>query len=135
MNKSQYEALSKADLKIIRLTGKDLIDKTPRTLIWGFTCSRNSFHIYLDSDGIIHKVVYSYPDNIIYHFSTEDIGIKPEDCSPDKRIYPEASDMEFCECLKNLDIHLSFTTFNEARDLTQKFHGLKIEELKKELLN
>jgi hypothetical protein len=50
---------------------------------------------------------------------------------PDKRIYPEACDYEFCKLLTQAGVTLNPTSYNAARDLSNAFHGKCLHELQK----
>lgn len=106
-----------------------LKDLTPRTLIWGFDCERNSFHVYLDFDQTINVVRYDNATNVV-SVKLESDGIKPGMCIPDKRVYPEACDAEFCAVLKDAGISIPFTSYNRDRKIDGvSFHGLMSDEL------
>jgi len=101
--------------KFIELALDAMRRKTDRTLIWGYTCERESFHVYL-KDMTIHKVIYGhdeqpmeYPINSVH------------DVIPNKRAYPEASDYEFCKFIRNLDVRIPFTTYNKEREPKQYY--------------
>lgn len=113
------------------LGANDLSSARPRTLIWGYTCERNSFHVYLDSDRVIKGVVYAHPDKLLRSFTQDSVGDN-EGYLPNKRIYPEACDYEFCRLLVHAGVQLNPTSYNEQRDLSKTFHGLRLEELKQE---
>lgn len=118
MTKEQYEFLIKlpADSKI----DTDLSTKD-RTLIYGYTCDRQTFHVYIKNKKI-HIVQYDYHGNSIIEFPVfSAIG-----CIPNKRIYPEACDYGFCCFLHNEGVTLPFTTYNEERP-QQTFYGRILE--------
>lgn len=123
MNKKEYLELIKTASPLIKVD--DLKNMDDRTLIWGYDLERNSFHLYI-KDKKFFKVRYSYPDVLID--STQGYTIDAMDCVPSKRIYPEASDLEFCEILMERGISLPFTTFDETRVEIQ-YHGLLLEDL------
>lgn len=47
---------------------------------------------------------------------------------PDKRLYPEACDFEFCRLLKERGISLPFTVFNSER-VAKDFYGFTLEDV------
>ncbi|KVP39814.1 hypothetical protein [Burkholderia ubonensis] len=112
-----------------RVRASDLADQTPRTLAYGYTCERDTFHVYLDEDGI-HKVVYrfSQPASVLVMHKHENEGLLHAECVPDKRLYPEACDFAFCALLKTHGVHLPFTTWND-RAMTRQFNGQILREL------
>lgn len=93
------------------------------TLLYGYTCDRNSWHVYLndgwsevialcyDKDGnILSTRRHSFADcekSEIYSFSC---------IVPDKRLYPEACDFETCCILADHGANLPFTTHTEREN-------------------
>lgn len=131
MTLDEFESLAKIrPTPVPVLTAEDLENKKSRTLIWGYTPDRESFHVYLGDDGLIHKVVYrgSLEPVMILHVTNKDVSSNSE-YVPSKRLYPEACDAEFCGMLLERGIELSFTNYNPNRDLSISFHGKKVEEL------
>mgnify|MGYP007039915543 FL=1 len=58
-----------------------------------------------------------------------EISIKSNDnYIPDKRLYPETCDYEFCVLLKERDIYLPFTTYDEKRPL-RNYYGFTLEDI------
>lgn len=117
MTKEQYEFLIKlpADSKI----DTDLSTED-RTLIYGYTCDRETFHVYI-KDEKVHIVRYKYKGDL-----TELPVFSAARCVPNKRIYPETCDYEFCCFLHNEGVTLPFTTYNEERP-QQTFYGRILE--------
>jgi hypothetical protein len=121
MTKGQFEIVEtwgdeSRNEKFIEAALQSMSDKTDRTLIWGYTLNRDSFHVYLKNRNI-YKVIYEYrqepeqyPINSVY------------DVLPNKRAYPEACDFEFCRFIKSLGVEISFTTFDDKREV-KKYHG------------
>lgn len=109
------------------VTARDLADRTPRTLAFGYTCERDTFHVYLAEDGI-HKVVYRYgqPSVLLMH-KHEREGLLPSECVPDKRLYPETCDFAFCVLLKTRGVQLPFTNYKVREK--RNFYGERREEL------
>ncbi|HDR9109724.1 hypothetical protein [Paraburkholderia sp. A3RO-2L] len=126
MNKQQFEQLYKERAKPHYVDIAELENQTPRTLIWGYTCERNSFHVYIE-DGQVHRVIYDCEKNILAQ-NDESNGLLLSDCVPDKRVYPEACDYEFCRLLKVSGIDVPFTTWSDSREPAQ-YHGKRIPEL------
>lgn len=133
MTKNEFLSLTDvvAQRKVLR--GADLKNQTPRTLIYGYTCNRDTFHIYLDTQGIIWKVVYenSSSQSRSHGLSrqNETDVLDNQDYVPDKRMYPEACDFEFCQLLKEHGCYLTPTTYNENRDLSVPFHGKLVDDI------
>lgn len=127
MNKNQYLQLTtEAAPELFRADASVLVDQTPRTLLYGYTCDRETWHVYL-ADGAIHKVVYGYPKSLeLYVHQSQ--GLTLEDCVPNKRLYPEACDFEFCSLLTSRGINLPFTVWSDTRP-PAAFHGEVVSDL------
>lgn len=98
-----------------------------RTLLYGYTCDRKTFHVYL-KDMEIHVVTYftDYSGNTPKPVNLSEVFIKSnEDFISNKRLYPETCDYHFCKLLKRKGIHLPFTTYNEKRPKTD-FYGFVV---------
>lgn len=109
---------------------KDLLNTKDRTLLYGYTCARETFHVYLKNNEI-HTVMYNndYSGDYKKPKDMRELTIKSNyDYVPDKRLYPEACDYEFCKLLKERGINLPFTTFNEER-IFQDYYGLTLEDI------
>lgn len=126
MNKQQLELLQNESHPLA--IGARLSDQTPRTLTYGYTIDRHTLHSYLQ-DGAVHLVVYDSDGVCILH-RTEADGLRLSDCIPDKRLYPEDCDFDFCQMIKAAGIYLPFTTWSDERT-PKVFAGLKFEDLNK----
>ena len=112
------------------ITAKDLLNTKDRTLLYGYMCTRETFHVYLKNNEI-HTVIYSrdYSENSIKPKNMREISIKSNaNYIPDKRLYPETCDYEFCVLLKERDIYLPFTTYDEKRPLCN-YYGFTLEDI------
>jgi hypothetical protein len=131
MNKILFEQLigiSKSEEKII--SAKDLSDCTDRTLLYGYTCARDTWHVYLKNKRIVvvkYNNEYSrgtaIPKNMTYINVKSNLGFVP-----DKRLYPERCDYEFCLLLKSKGIELPFTSWNDEVTETKTYYGFTIED-------
>ena len=103
-----------------RIIGDDLKNQEDRTLLYGYTCERDTWHVYL-KDGKIHVVIYEYKQ------SPREVNTATnEGFVPDKRLYPERCDFEFCKLLADYDVYLPFTTYDEKvyeETKNDTFHG------------
>ena len=100
-----------------------------RTLLYGYTCDRKTFHVYLKNEKI-HTVIYSVDysmENPKPICMTEMLVESNEDYIPDKRLYPETCDYMFCVLLKSAGIYLPFTGFNKNRE-EKNFYGFTLED-------
>ena len=130
MNKNEYEKITNLQPKNASLIkAEDLSDTTDRTLLYGYTCNRDTFHVYI-KDAKIHAVIYKIDfENNAPNFMQEIVVKTNDDYVPDKRLYPESCDYEFCEKLKGLGCHLPFTTWT-GNETKKQFRGFVLEDKK-----
>lgn len=115
MNAEEYTSL-RCPPKRKPLSAKDLVGKTPRTLLFGYTIDRATWHTYFDGRRII-TVLYS-PFWPIRELEV----VQDEDYVPNKRLYVECCDYEFCKLLQDRNIRMTFTTPNFTRE-SKVFYG------------
>lgn len=109
MNLQELEIIKAPNIEggVIRYEG--LTDKTERTLLYGYTCDRSTFHVYI-KDKKIRIAVYGYNEEPWEITPTTNFSYVP-----DKRVYPEDADFEFCSLLKQDDVRILFTSYSEER--------------------
>jgi len=95
-------------------------DDSTKTVLYGYTTERETHHVYQEG-GNLHVVVYK-DGRLIDH--TEGRKMLVDDLVPNKRLYPESCDFDFCLQLQGLGVELPFTTFDKER-------AAKIEKLRK----
>lgn len=117
MNKNDFLALGDIEELVHKLTIDDLEDKSDRTLLYGYTCDRYTWHVYVENQEII-TLFYGFGEMKEVYVSEDRYYV------PDKRLYPECCDFEFCALLKERGVHLPFTTFNEDREYSQYYGKL-----------
>ena len=101
-----------------------------RTLLYGYTCERETFHVYL-KDKQIYTVIYNveYSNGKPTPKSMRQINVKSNrDYVPDKRLYPERCDYHFCKLLKEKGVDLPFTTFSEGFNWDGAYCGFILED-------
>lgn len=133
MTKNGFEKLIQLDKETEKLICAD--DLTPytynKTLLYGYTCDRRTFHVYLKNKNI-YVVIYendystgkARPKNmrqVIVHDNYDFV--------PDKRLYPERCDYHFCKLLKEKGIHLPFTTWDDTVTITAGYYGFTLEDV------
>lgn len=132
MTNKQYELLNNINKANELISVENLCNIKDRTLLYGYNYYRTIFHVYL-KNRIIHTVLYKTIYSDLY------LTIKPinmieisvmsnYDYVPNKRLYPEACDYEFCKLLKERNIILPFTIFDNKRDMTD-FYGFTLEDM------
>jgi len=123
MNEQQYEHFKTEGALRNIVCLDDLADKSPRTLLFGYDVCRATIHVYIDpSDGLIHVLKYTSTGTVgserflvLSHTSGPHGGVaRNEQFVPDKRLYPESCDLEFCRILRRYDVSLPFTRFDSA---------------------
>lgn len=123
---SKYLNARAGDASVFGLA--NLLDHTPRTLIFGYNMERDTFHVYIGHDGLIHVLLYRPLGSIsegptfliLGHSSGPAGGLKDnQGYVPNKRAYPESCDFEFCEVLKRFDVGICFTNFTEEAHATR----------------
>lgn len=126
--------MTSEELKIVKglkqerkmVTVEDLNDKSDRTLLYGYTCMRRTWHVYL-KDKEIHIVKYRH--DYERDIPMDLVEIEPkcnEDYIPDKRLYPSACDFEFCMMLKAQNCDLPFTSENDRPKAM--YYGYTVED-------
>lgn len=120
MNKEQFELLRSEPQRAVFLP-EMFADKGDRTLLWGFWCNRADHHLYL-ADGTFYLYIGAGWDVRLderhqkeQRFSFQQISLDTPMLIPDKRLYPEACDFDFCQALIAAGANLPWTTFNEER--------------------
>lgn len=101
-----------------------------RTLLYGYTCERETFHVYL-KDKQIFVVIYNteYSRGKPTPKNMRRIEVKSNrDYVPDKRLYPERCDYHFCKLLKENSVDLPFTFFNEGFNWDGPYCGFTLED-------
>lgn len=98
-----------------------------KTLLYGYDCDRNTWHVYQDPYGSIFLYVYrdmgrelAPNGRRIDPVQLRDItlaGINSlDELIPNKRLYPQYCDFKFCQYLKDQGLgRLPFTTWEEPR--------------------
>lgn len=113
MDKNEYAKLQSMD-SLVQLS--DLSDQSERTLIYGYTCDRSTFHVYIRHNRIFVIVYKTGEEAREINVSTNN------DYIPDKRIYPEACDYEFCKRLVEAGCNLPFTAWDDDRKV-EPYYG------------
>lgn len=128
MNKQQYETLRKPAEIVPTIDVQDALSYIPGdgTLLWGYTCDRNSFHVYLEG-GQLHRVIYDHDRNVLDYIHGQTLDARL--LHPNKRVYPEATSYDFIVALRNAGERPSLTTFNEKRE-DATWHGEVYQSLR-----
>jgi hypothetical protein len=84
----------------------DEVGHDERTLAYGYTCQRQSWHAYVH-DHELHVIIYDYSKNAAFYIHGERLPL--EDLKPDKRVYPDACELAFSQLMRRRDHQLPFT--------------------------
>lgn len=129
MREDQYDALMAAENPAKYIEAASFLG-ADRTLLYGYTCDRESFHVYL-SGGLIHRYVYTgtLDHTPISHRAQEKVWAF--DLIPDKGVYPESTDYLFAQMLQRLGARVPYLPFDRERRIrvrTLLMHGRTYEE-------
>lgn len=125
MTKQEFNSLDAWEPPLI--CGGDLENQLDRTLLWGYTSACASWHVYLEA-GVIHTVTYAYGSELEERPVTSNA-----DYVPDKRVYPEACDFEFCRLLagRGVVIPYDYPSFSDGW-VEQQYYGKTLSPSQKE---
>lgn len=107
MTEEQMNIIWNFEKKEHLLCEEDFDNKEDRTLIYGYTCDRETFHVYFKNKKI-RVIKYGGYKNIPL---TEINPKTNQDFIPDKRVYPDASDYNFCLKLREFGYEIPFTSY------------------------
>ena len=109
MNSDQLDLYIKVQPAPRTLGPLDLVGpQGPRTLLFGYTPERYTFHVYLDGAGNICRLIYDH-STVIIDFARA-VALPVEVLDPRKRSYWQVTDFEFACRMKELGAQLIFTS-------------------------
>lgn len=128
MNQLQYLDVQGIEPDRPAIEVSDLIDQSDRTLMYGYTHDRATFHLYL-KDFKFNLVIYRnssrVPDGsivpVVAHQSMREMYV--DLCYPNKRLYPERCDFEFSSLVIRAGGTPTFTSFTVASQSDERYHG------------
>lgn len=123
MNSEEYNLLKEIEKLPEKLVDVEMLAPflSDRTLLYGYTCDRDTWHVYI-KDKKIHKVIYKYKEKPVEYPIESNY-----DYIPNKRLYPETCDFLFCKLLIKLGYDLPFTTWNNERE-EKRYYGKILDE-------
>lgn len=110
MLKSEYDALSDEMYKKPTVSMAE-VGYGDRTLIYGYTCKRQTFHAYVKYDEL-YVVIFDGPEEFVRH----GVELEAAHMVPDKRVYPQWCDYDFCKLLISKGVSIPFTTFTQPEE-------------------
>jgi hypothetical protein len=127
VNKEEFETVQAGIDFALMIYASDFTGPD-RTLLYGYTCDRDTFHVYL-KDSYIHRLVYTY-DGEVKEYAWHKAW-HPTRMVPDKRVYPHATDAAMAKRLNAAQVDVPYLPFDEEADLREgkQFYGLTKEEL------
>jgi hypothetical protein len=89
------------------------------TLLYGYTVERNTFHVYMEGKEVA-IYIYRHDKERIYYL--KDARHILTSLVPNKRVYPETCDPEFCHLLISAGINIPFTHYDDKREF-RNYYG------------
>jgi hypothetical protein len=103
----------------------DEVGNSDRTLAFGYTCERHTWHAYVH-DNEIHVVVYDNrydgPVVVAHHHGA---ALEAHLLQPDKRVYPNRTEFAFAILMAAKGFHLPFTRYSDPErfDSSRTYQG------------
>lgn len=131
MNREEFDIVTSTVSVVPYVSAADMgmLPEHERTLLYGYTCERRSWHVYI-KDGFIHLLVLDGTHSEIRHEKKKYDWHIP-DLVPDKRAYAESTDFNFALLCRDRSVDIPFTQFDEVRYEQVKdlqFHAPTYEE-------
>jgi hypothetical protein len=125
----QSDTVAVLDKPRIYLEAKDFgnDDRNSKTLLYGYDCDRNTWHVFQNHHGLVFLHVYK--NNLSSYETRQAIDVSGDGVAdlqelvPNKRLYPEYCDFQFCAYMKEKGVHLPFTVWSEPRRSNDAFAG------------
>ena len=131
LTEKDIEELRRIEFKTPMFNINILSNKSPRTLLYGYDSDMgegsNTVHVYIDTNGLLHVLVYNSYQHIVSHDYGEEIEAKK--LIPSKRAYPSRTDKEFAFKLNTLlSYGVSYTSLDKEIQEAQ-YYGKLAETL------
>jgi hypothetical protein len=114
VNLNEYEELARPvpPSAPVSISVDELEGLREGTLLYGYTCDRDSFHVYL-TDGLLHRFVYSYDGTRTSYVAGTSLPAR--DIVPNKRVYPEPTSVELVRLLWARGVDVPLTRYSDER--------------------
>lgn len=119
MNEQERAEVSKIQAAKPRISASELAYRGERTLLLGYDCDRNTWHVYLQ-DGEIHKLVYDHNLRVVSYFHAD--SFECQALCPDKRAFSESTDYVFAKLIaERIDEYgICFTTHDDEAEALRR---------------
>ena len=97
-----------------------LQNTSDHTLLYGYTVERNSFHVYLENGEVVICIYKTGNPTPLYYYKDSRHILNL--LVPNKRVYPETCDVDFCHLLISSGINITFTAYDSTRE-PRKYYG------------
>ncbi|MFI2790598.1 hypothetical protein [Kitasatospora sp. NPDC018614] len=135
MNLAELDRL-RGEAEQLRAVDTQDIPGPERTLLLGYTCDRDTWHVYVRG-AYLHVLVYNHVTRVVVRYERH-FHWQAADLVPDKRVYPESTDLEFARLLTSHGVDFQFASFDPARfdRVAQKpFHGAIYDSATRDLVD
>lgn len=122
MTKAEFDKLTFPSIYPVYVyVGEIFARKTNRTLLYGYTRDRQTWHVYLKDD-LLHLYVYGNGYQHCVGFDVYGTSMQVLDLLPDKCLYPAACDYSFVNLLhsKGVNVRGLFTGWTGRDDMWEK---------------
>jgi hypothetical protein len=117
MNREDFETLNDPP-KTAQIHSRSFLSEggaPTRTLLYGYTCGRDTFHVYL-KDGLIHRLVYRTAGDemkiVEYDYFRAWDAYR---LVPDKRVYPDSTSLLMARLLRDAGVDVPYLPFDDKR--------------------
>lgn len=111
MNLKEFRILQSLDIPDPLVSAEDF-EGDDRTLLYGYTVARYTWHVYLRR-GKIHRMIYTHKEQILDYQARPSWGAAQ--LIPNKRVYPESTDYGLAVRLKRLELDVAYLPFDPVR--------------------
>lgn len=131
MNRDAYTLITTSSPRPATVHVADLGPGPDHTLLYGYTCDRESWHVYLENDMINWVKYWDLGESgELINSGSADTWVA-EELVPNKRVYPEFTDYAFACDLRDAGVEVSYRRFSEERyqlSRTRRFHGMRLSD-------
>lgn len=119
MNREELEEVNALASAPPMALADSLRPEVDRTLMYGYTCDRDTVHVYMHN-GMIHILYYNSSGKVA-HRSAPQFGL--ELLVPEKRAYPENADPALAKMLALAQVPIDYLPFDDERYMAVQNHA------------